>query len=310
MVVPPPESVVKRGNWPQDRESPPSWHEAEEAFLFALGCGAALAVIAFACGWILGAAVERRLQAAPPDARPSAVDLGEHPGDAEDGRQQDEERGLARVPGNATGFVRELAEAVHAGEPILRPMGTTIECTWDRRALDVLIKGRGVEAAIIRAVSKAGGDAIRAMKADSSRKVRERKRLKLSTVNKSLPIRFPTGKRDLHSMVWRMDVSGRPIPVAEFPHRQVRKGVSAEITKGRRKLIKGAFTATLRSGHAGVFRRRGKARLPIDEAFTTRVSDVFRDPGFIPQVHARTAAVLNAALARLLPVELAKLKQK
>lgn len=37
-----------------------------------------------------------------------------------------------------------------------------------------------------------------------------------------------------------------------------------------------AFIATMPSGHRGVFQRKGKARLPIQELRTSSISDVFR----------------------------------
>jgi hypothetical protein len=58
---------------------------------------------------------------------------------------------------------------------------------------------------------------------------------------------------------------GEPIPLTAFNPRQIRKGVSVAIVKGRRTLIKSGFIATMRSGHRGVFVRVGRQRLPIIE---------------------------------------------
>ena len=38
--------------------------------------------------------------------------------------------------------------------------------------------------------------------------------------------------------------------------------------------VRGLFHARLRSGHEGVFRRRGRSRLPIDEVFTISTSEM------------------------------------
>jgi hypothetical protein len=184
---------------------------------------------------------------------------------------------------------------------------TTIQLEWDSRDLSMW-EGRKLETALTRSLGKAGSDAARAMKAASGKTVRERKRLKVARVNKALPLTFPKVK-DISSLVWRMDVSGSPIPAVDYPHRQTRRGVSVEINTGKRSLIRGAFVATMRSGHTGIFRRRGKSRLPIDEVFTSKIADVFRDSGMIPAVHARTRAVFKGAFDRLLPLELAKLKR-
>lgn len=180
-----------------------------------------------------------------------------------------------------------------------------LEITWDRGQL-APFKDRGLERALVATLSKSGRDAIRALKAESSRVVRARKRLKVKRVNAALPLTFPKG-RDISDLVWRMDVSGEAVRVVDYPHRQTRKGVSVAINVGKRKLIKGAFLATMKSGHRGVFKREGKARLPIDELFSTRVSDVFGDAGMIPAVQERAQLVFSQTFDRVLPLELRKL---
>lgn len=181
-----------------------------------------------------------------------------------------------------------------------------IEFTWDGRDLEVF-RGGGVERALANVLSKAGGDAARAMRTEAGRKVRERKQMKAGVVRKALPLTFPTSK-EITRLAWRMDVSGAMVPVSAFPHRQTRKGVSVQINRSSRSLIRSAFVAVMPSGHKGVFIRHGRARLPIKEAFTTRVSDVFGDGGFIPTVQARAQRVFGAAVVRLMPLELGKLK--
>ena len=196
-------------------------------------------------------------------------------------------------------------------------MSAAIEFVWDSRDLAIW-RGGKVDKALADALKKAGGDAARAMKVESSRGVRSRKRMKVAFVNRSLPLEFPKSK-EIARLAWRMDVSGALVPVVALPHRQTGKGVMVQINVGASKLIKGAFLATMASGHKGVFQRygprriamkgrsKGKMRQAIREAFTTRVSDVFLDAGFIPKVQARTQAVFSSSFARLLPMELGKL---
>jgi len=183
---------------------------------------------------------------------------------------------------------------------------SAIEFTWDSRDL-AMWRGGKVEGALARALLMAGSSAARAMKAESSRMIRERKRFKVAHVNRALPLSFPSSK-EIMRLAWRMDVSGALVPVSAYSHRQTRKGVSVAINRGSRSLVRSAFVATMKSGHRGVFLRKGKARLPIKEAFTTRVSDVFADGGFIPAVQVHAQGVFSAAMARLLPMELGKLR--
>lgn len=60
----------------------------------------------------------------------------------------------------------------------------------------------------------------------------------------------------------------RGIALSRFLTRQTKKGVSFIVsrTKGR-KVIPGAFIAKMKSKHIGVYVRKGKTRLPIDQKF-------------------------------------------
>jgi hypothetical protein len=146
---------------------------------------------------------------------------------------------------------------------------------WDRSHLTGFKKS---DAALFRALKRAGSEAAKAMRAEASRHIRERKRFKVKDVNRGLPLLTPRGNT-IESLVWTMRASGKPVPLATFPARQTRKGVSVEVNRGQRKLVKSAFLATMKSGHTGVFVRQGKARLPIRELYTSKISDVLQDTG-------------------------------
>lgn len=176
-----------------------------------------------------------------------------------------------------------------------------------------------LDRATMSAASKAGGDAARAMRAEASRNIREIKAMKVAAVNKAITIVFPTGKEQL---LWRVRASGAPMPLAEFPHRQTKRGVSVMVNKGSRLTVQGAFVATMKSGHEGIFRRMGVAsrspiqrykgfaryagqkRQPIKELYTTTVADVFRDAS--GSAIRRGQEVYRTAFTRLVPIEVAK----
>lgn len=183
-------------------------------------------------------------------------------------------------------------------------MANEISLTWDQGEL-AKWRGQGLERAMGRALLKAGRDALRAMKTASQRSVRFRKRIKVARVNASLPLTFPRSK-DIADLEWRMDVSGQPIPVIDYPHSETQRGVTVAINAGRRVLIKSAFEATMRSGHVGIFLRTTRNRLPIREAFTTKVSDVFNDAGMIPAVQAVTLKAFSKTFDRVFPLEVDK----
>lgn len=181
---------------------------------------------------------------------------------------------------------------------------------WDRSQLGIL-RERGLERALTRALSKAGGDTIRAISAASTRAVRFRKRVKAKRVRDAFRLRFPRGAKHLDDLQWALVVSRQPIPLADYPRSQTKKGVSVGVNKGKRSLIKGAFLATLKSGHSGVFVRekigsKRVGRLPIRELFSSTVLDVFNDGGMVPAVMERGNQVFKSSFARLLPLEIAK----
>ncbi|MEO8806599.1 MAG: phage tail protein [Burkholderiaceae bacterium] len=80
--------------------------------------------------------------------------------------------------------------------------------------------------------------------------------------------------------------SGRPIPLIQYGARQTAKGVTVNVLNGR-KLIPGAFIATMPTGHRGVFvlqpggkhkkvQKGGKAswhQLPIRELYGPAIPD-------------------------------------
>lgn len=61
-----------------------------------------------------------------------------------------------------------------------------------------------------------------------------------------------------------MLAKNRALDIKHFGVKKSGGKVSVKI-KGKRKTIRRAFVAKMKSGHTGVFRRRGKKRFPIDE---------------------------------------------
>lgn len=91
--------------------------------------------------------------------------------------------------------------------------------------------------------------------------------------------------------------SKRPIPLIEFPVRQTGSGVSTRAW-GKGQTIRGAFIATMRNGHTGVFRRVGRARLPIKELWGPTIGGTFAVPEVQGVIGDTMRARLQKALAR------------
>ena len=177
----------------------------------------------------------------------------------------------------------------------------SIRVEFDEREIRALAK---VDPAIRRALRKAGATALRDMRSEASKRIRQRKRLKASAVNKALVMAKPEGRPE--EGTWALRVRGTPIPLSAYPHRQTRAGVSVEINRGKRTLIKSAFIATMASGHRGIYVRRGARRLPIDERFGSRPVDALLHKGESEAVGERGARSMVSAFTRLLAMELEK----
>ena len=181
---------------------------------------------------------------------------------------------------------------------------STISVKWDRSGIAALANGP-MKGALKRALRKAGATALRDMRAEASKRIRQRKRIKGKYISRAITMRRPKGG-DIASMTWALDVSGEPVPLVAYPHRQTKKGVSVEVNRGKRTLLKGAFIATMRSGHVGVYRRRGQARLPIDELRGSRPLDALLHKGEADGIAARGGASFEATFMRVLPMEIGK----
>lgn len=133
--------------------------------------------------------------------------------------------------------------------------------------------------AMVRALNKTAEQ----VKVAASREVRAAGYgLKASVIKDAIRIRRAS-QGNLKAVVV---ASGRPIPLINFSARETGKGVTVNVQQGR-KLIAGAFIATMPSGHRGVFVREkgskhrkvnkgGKVswhQLPIRELFGPSVPD-------------------------------------
>lgn len=183
-------------------------------------------------------------------------------------------------------------------------MGINVTAKMDLSQLEALEPGR-LRGAIKRAIRKAGSTALRDMRSEASKRVRARLPIKPSYIHKALTMRKEEG-HDISEMSWSLVVSGEPVPLVAYPHRQTKKGVSAEVHRGRRVVIAGSFIATMKSGHKGVFKRIGSARLPIRELLGSRPVDALLNDGEADAVAERGHKSLRETFERVLLLEIGK----
>lgn len=186
-----------------------------------------------------------------------------------------------------------------------------IQITVDRKELEAF-RSQLTQNKFTRNVRRAGTEAIRRIKARSVEDVRSRKRVKVSTINSRLPVVYPPKSASVDDMQWKMRVSGKPAGLGQFPIRQDRKGVVAQINVGKPVLIERAFIRSI-GGVRQVFSRqkdnsevgpskRGGVKLVdrygINRLVSSSVFDTFKDPGFIEYLSTIGSSVFMTAFIR------------
>ncbi|RUX20027.1 hypothetical protein EOA27_09640 [Mesorhizobium sp. M2A.F.Ca.ET.037.01.1.1] len=147
--------------------------------------------------------------------------------------------------------------------------GLEIRADWNTaevRALMRKIQG----ARLHQALSVAVNTTAKQVRTNAARIVAKQGGLKRADVDPSIRI-YPYSKPTTLTATVRG--SGRPIALVKFAARQTKTGVNANAW-GVRKLYKGTFIATMRSGHEGVFIRTSKKRFPIKELWGSGVTQV------------------------------------
>jgi hypothetical protein len=118
--------------------------------------------------------------------------------------------------------------------------------------MELLSAAQSMPEATVRALNKMADQT----KVASAREVRAvGYNMKIGEIKKGIKVRKAT-KSELRASVI---ASGKPIPLIQYSARETAKGVSVSVLKGR-KVIAGAFIATMPSGHKGVFVREPGAK--------------------------------------------------
>lgn len=156
---------------------------------------------------------------------------------------------------------------------------TNVRTNADSVVMELLGAAQETPEAVMRALNKMAEQG----KVAGAREVRAAGyNLKIGAIKKGIKVRRAT-KSELRASVI---ATGKPVPLIEYGARQTAKGVSVSVLKGR-KVIAGAFIATMPSGHSGVFVREQGAKhkkvgqgkqaswhaLPIKELFGPSVPD-------------------------------------
>ncbi len=156
-----------------------------------------------------------------------------------------------------------------------------------KRALAAL--GRKAPSAIMRALNRTA----RSARTQAVRDVAKEIRLPQKSVRPMMPV-IPATARHLEA---KLVARGRPISLMRLGARQTKLGVIYR-GPGGPVLIRSAFIATMPRGRRpGVFKRRGKPRLPIEKQFGPSVPRLVLDRGIFAAVHKTAQGNLKKNLA-------------
>lgn len=140
-----------------------------------------------------------------------------------------------------------------------------------------------VEKNIPKAFSAALNRVGQGVKTEASKKVRETYDIRAGDVKRYGNIRIT--KANFAKLELLLTSRGPSVPLIRFktsPSKQSSRSprvLSASVKRSGKKPIPGAFIRSMESGHAGVFKRSGKRRLPIQELFGPAVPVMMSEPG-------------------------------
>lgn len=126
-----------------------------------------------------------------------------------------------------------------------------------------------IKQAIIKAETRANKRVATTVIKEFTNEVQKEYAIKDSGIKKELKISRGRNEDGIHGAGAVITARGkRGIALSRFLTRQTKKGVSFIVSRSKgRKVISGAFIAKMKSGHTGVYLRKGKTRLPIDQRF-------------------------------------------
>lgn len=151
-----------------------------------------------------------------------------------------------------------------------------IELKVDLKSLENVLgkKARSViRQAVVRTMNRALSQATTEAKREISKK--------LNVKQKDIKTRIDVTRATARNPKASIQIADRKLPLVFFnPRREEvltsrgpRIGVSVVIN-GVRQLVEGAFLAEVRSGKLGIWKRVGRARLPIRQQFHSRLSEL------------------------------------
>lgn len=185
----------------------------------------------------------------------------------------------------------------------MRDFSVNVRSNADSVIADFLFAAEEMPDATVRALNKIADQG----KTFGAREIKSAGyNLKIGDIKRAMRVRRAS-KGNLKATII---TTGRPIPLIAYGARQTAKGVTVNVLSGR-KLIPGAFIATMPSGHKGVYVRAPGAKhkkvgqgskaswhaLPIRELYGPSIPDAMNNKGVQAALLALTREKFPAVLA-------------
>lgn len=167
-------------------------------------------------------------------------------------------------------------------------MAVTIDLRADLTQVQRALGGLRGQAPVV--IARAINRTLVPVRATAAREIARDMRLRVGTARGAMALQRATPARPTGAVA----ASGKRIPLIEFRARQTQPGVSYDLGRGR-QVAAGSFIPTFNTGRRGVFRRRGRARLPIAELHGPSIPRVF--------VQDKIAAAMRAVAGARWPRE-------
>lgn len=164
-----------------------------------------------------------------------------------------------------------------------------VEIKFDEKKLrKIQLMLRDMPREMPKVMSKAVNITAKSIRAEMARRIANETNMKVGAIKK-----FGMDWEKATYSRWQsiIGISGRRIPLIGFKGtKQIKTGVSYQIKKtGGRQTIKSTFIAVMQSGHKGVFKREGEARLPIVELRGPSIGRVFEDAAGLARTVTQSA---------------------
>ncbi len=149
-----------------------------------------------------------------------------------------------------------------------------------------------------KAMASALNRAAQSARTEASRKVREKYYVKHKDVTSTIKI-YRANPSDLSAVVTSR---GNLMTLSKFrvtpkrPQPRRKAPIKVRVQRGEGGPIKGAFVARMKSGHVGVFKRVGKARLPIEQLYGPSIPQMLDSKTVREWVEQKAAEVLDQRL--------------